>query len=580
MSGSVDPATEHVLLALAAMAILVVTAPFLLTATLDVPAASATGPEVEPDGSVADDLRAEGPDGESQLAESAALDDDASGDGTDIDPDDVTIHVDASDTGGYLVPGREVLLTVTHDGDPVEDVPVELGVDAAGTTNESGQVVATVPGENQTTVSAALGGLTVERTLDVAGPIAVEFREPISRPNGTTVQTTVEGHAVPGAAVSTNAGDAVETDADGVAAVDVPQAADVLTVEVVYGEFHVSRELALDLDLSLATPFPAAGSRADVEATYDGEPADVDVYATAGELDDPETFVEDEEPAGTLLDGRGAVRLPPASAVTVVAHDGHQTAAASLQGLLRNLAIGVVLVSSLTVGVVVTTLRVLRWMEVDWAQSDGGSGASVLDLLAGLGTAIGGVAVALGSTLDRLQLPRVGLPALPSIAVPRLPSVTLSSSSLPSFGVPSLTLPSLALPSFSAPSIGLSGLPTGEGTDDDPSTAPAGRGPVDPFDEAADEDDELRLSERELVRAAVRDLGRLAGVRRVERRTPGQIGRRALDRKLPREHVEAIVDAVRRVEYAGAEATREQATRVRQAVRRLRDAVEQGGDDA
>lgn len=581
MSDSVDPATDHVLLALAAIAILVVTAPFLLTATVDVPAGSATGPDVDPSGSVAEDLQSAGPDGESQLSEGAAAGQTATGDGTDLDPEDVDVHVDASETGGHLVPGRIVTISVTVEDDPAADVPVTVGIASVGETNESGVVTATVPGTDTTTVEASVGGVTVERTLDVAGPMAVEVVDTISRANGTTVQTTVEGHAVPGATVTANAGDGVETDEQGLATVDVPERADALSVSAVYGELLAERHVDLSLDVALDSRFPAAGSTAGLSASYDDRPADVDVYLFAGEPSrSHDQIVAEDEPTAALTDGEAAVRLPAASSVTIVADDGHQTAAASLDGLLRNLAIGIVLVLSITGGVVLTTLRVLRWMEIDRASSDSQS-ASVLDVLADFGAAIAGLAASIGAALDRLAVPRVRLPSLPPLSF----GLALPSLSAPRWSpsLPTLSLPSLSVPTLGTPSIGLPSLSVGsesDAEDDVQVFSGAEAETADPF--AADEDDETAptLSERELVRAAVRDLGRLSEVRRIETRTPGQIGRRAKERSFPHEPVETIVRSVRSVEYAGKAATRDQAARVKRAVRRLRDAAAaDGGED-
>lgn len=595
MSDEIGPATGSVLLAVAAIGILVVTAPFLLQATIDVPTASATGPEVDVPSSEAENLETDGASHVSANATQGGVDvsENATEGGTtsgdDLEESDVGIDVDASETGGYLVPGRAVVLTVTVDGSAYEDATVHVGGSPAGTTDEDGRVTASVPSSETATVEATLSeGVTAERTLSPRTDVDVEVVGPVSRTEGTAIHASVEGYAVPGASVAVNGERVNTTDEQGLAAFDVPDGAESLAVSVSRGDAAGTNAVDLDLEVGLDTLVPAAGTGAEVTATYDGTPADVDVYVVGGDATGrTDAVIQERDPSLTVVDGDGVVSLPASSSVTVIATDGEAVATATMSGLFRNLAIAIVVGLSLFFGVPMTLLRTLRWMDVDAANS--GTGESFAGLIADIGLAVVAIVLAIASVPARISLPRVPVPSLPRPSVPslhsvRLPSVSLPSLSLPTLRRPTLSLPSLSLPSLrgpelSLPSPSLPSLSLDDTADDAADVAPTSDGPTDPF--AADASpEELRMTERELVRAAIRDLGRLSGLRRVETRTPGQIGRRAVDRALPREPVDAIVGTVRDVEYAGSDPTLEEASRVKRAVRRLRDAVRERGDDA
>lgn len=582
MTDAIGPATDRFLLAIGAIAILLVTGAFLLPATVDVPAAGDSGPSIQfqgEQGNSSDDAEPVATDGTN-----------GSGSGSG-DRAPLQLSVEPSDTGDFLVPGRSAAVIVTRGDEPVEDAAISVDGEEVGETYSDGMREVVIPGTESIEVTAtAPNGDTVERTLDVADDLTLGVGSPVSRSEGVVVQAVVEvdgtRYNVSDATVTADGTVVDETDEGGRATVDVPSDADELALGVQYGELEATETVPFDLEASVEAFYPLATSTVQATGSYGPYDADAEVYVVSGDASDrPDAVVSNANATADLHRGSSRVRLPASSTATVIVTDSHETEVVTLNGLLQNLAIGVVLSLSLAGGMAVTSLRVLRWLDFDVGES-GHAGGSIADLIADLGAAIVGVADGFARLVGRIRLPRVPVPTLPSVPVPSLSSVRLPSLSfgavlaparlLSGLGLPSLRLPSLRVPRPSLPGLPSFGRPTLDGDEDAESEEPAAV--VDPFDPAAaDVDDVPRLSERELVRAAVRDLGRLAGVRRIETNTPGQIGRRALDRALPREPVSAIVDTVREVEYGGGEATSEHASRVRDAVRRLRDAVSDGG---
>lgn len=578
MTDGVGPATERALFAVVAIAVLVVTAPFLPSATVD-----GTAPAAVEGGAAGDQPE--------QTAEDVSTDESGSefvANQTESQPEDAALDVavDASNTGGYVVPGRDVTVTVRSEGSAVEDATVSVDGVVEGQTDEHGQATVDVPGTDEMTVEArSPGGATGERTVNVEDDVSLTVAS-IDRDGRAEVRAEVAGYALSQARILVGGEQVGLTDDDGVTNVPVPDDAEQLSLAVEYDELRTDRTIDLDLDVEVESLAPVAGSTVDVAATYGDVPAEVDVYVVAGDAtDDPGSVVEDRDPSASDVTGGASDWLPPASSATVVVTDGHETAAVGVEGLFRNLALGVVLALSLLVGVFLSSLRVLRWLDVVEERETGSTPAADLLLpFATLGSALVATAAGLATVVSSVSVPRIPTPSIPRVSLPRVSLPRLRLPSLPNLsrpGLPSVSLPSVSLPSLSLPSAEGIGLPSFAGSsseeaDESPSTTET----TDPFAPEAEEDEVPQLSKRELVRAAIRDLGRLADVRRVETSTPGQIGRRALDRALPREPVEAIVGTVREVEYAGAEPTDEDASRVREAVRRLRDALaeDEGGD--
>lgn len=593
MTDAIGPSTDRFLLAIGAIAILLVTGAFLLPATVDVPAASGSGPSVDLQG--AQDGAASG-NGDAEPVEGGVANGSGSGSGSgDLAP--LELSVNASQTDDYLVPGKSFELVVTRADEPVEGATISVAGEDVGETSSEGGTRVAVPGRDEIDVAAtASNGDTVEQTLDVADDLTLRVGDPVSRSEGALVHAGVavdgEYYNVSDATVTVDGTQVGETDEGGLATVSVPEGADELPLGVQYDELEATETVPLDLEAGVQAFYPLAASPVEATGSYGEYGADAEVYVVSGDASDrADAVVEDANATAALVEGSRHVRLPASSTATVIVTDGHETETVTLNGLLQNLAIGVVLSLCLVGGMTVTTLRVLRWLDFDVGES-GHAGGSLADLIASIGAGLLGVADGLAALAARIRLPRIPAPSLPSVPVPslsavRLPRLSLGAVLAPARLLAGLRLPSFRIPSLGVPSVGLPGLPSlGRPTLDDEEDA-GGDEPapavVDPFDPASDDaDDTPQLSERELVRAAVRDLGRLAGVSRIETNTPGQIGRRALDRALPREPVSAIVDTVREVEYGGGEATSEHASRVRDAVRRLRDAVAEardGGDE-
>lgn len=561
MAAAIGPATDRLLVASTAIVVLAITATFLFPATADVtPPGSASadveaptpteGPSVDgPNGSASESAPGNESDDSTPAAESAS------------------IAVNASATRGWLIPGREVDVAVLRGDNRVGGAVVSVDGRSVGRTVGADPVPVTVPASESTVLSATLpDGETVERELSVESDVAVEFEAPVSRFGPTNVTASIRGYPLAGAAVSVDGDDAGVTGPDGVASVGLPDGTDEVEVVVREGDLLGRTTLDLELDASVDAGLPVAASRTWVTARYGDEPADVAVYVVGGdETDRVGELVADREPEDRTGGEATTFYLPPASEATIVVTDGRTVRTVVLEDLLRNLAIAVIGVLSIGAGLVFTTLRALRWLDVDVHEPAAPGAFTGLALgLGRLGGALVDAAVAIAAAPGRVRLPAFRLPPLPS---PVVPSPSLRSLELPSLALPSLGLPSLGSPSL--PSLGVPSLGSAGGED-----------PAD-GDEVAvgsEEKSTPTLCDRELIRASVRDLGRLAGVSRVETATPGQIGRRALDAALPREPVERIVGTVRDVEYGGGEPSRDRARRVREAVRRLRDALQDGGE--
>jgi len=570
MSAAIGPATDRLLVASTAIAVLVVTATFLFPATVDVTPPGPAGDELEAP-PASENLSTAGPNGTEFVStpDEGRVPPTDDGAGSTPDEQPASIAVDASSTDGWLVPGRVVNVTVVRGDDRVEDATVAVDGRTVGTTGDAAGVPVTVPASESMVLSGTLPvGEAVERELSVEHDVDVSFTSTVSRFEASNVSATIRGYSFTGADVAVAGEHAGEIGEGGIASIDVPEDATEVEVVVSEGDVVGRQTVDLDLDATIDQGLPVAASRGTVAASYEDVPADAAVYVVGGDATDRvEEVIATREPDGRTDDAAAHVYLPAASQATIVVTDGESVETVVVDDLLLNLAIAVVGALCIGVGLVVTTLRILRWLDVLGENAPRhGSFTGRTAVLQRLGGALVDGAVTTAATLATVRLPSIPQrPPLPSLSFPSLPP--LGTPSLPPLTLPSLSLPSLGVPSLSLPSPGSA----------DESVASGGSAVETPLAEA-DAEDAPTLSDRELVRAAVRDLGRLSGVTRVETATPGQIGRRALDAALPREPVLHIVETVRAVEYGGNEPTRDRAERAREAVRRIRDALSDGGE--
>jgi hypothetical protein len=281
-----------------------------------------------------------------------------------------------------------------------------------------------------------------------------------------------------------------------------------------------------------------------------------------------------------LTDGSASgIAYPLSSKATIVVTVGTHAETVVVENLYRNLAGLGLGVLSIGFGAFITYVRLLgrspsRDLDLarDWT----------LDLTFSFGELLFdlGARIPLGRALSGAgSLFVAGTAGLfRSVATLRAPSLSLPSLSM-SGSMPSFSLPSLSLPSLSAPSLSLGSVLTGRSADDDSSTtADVQSTPETATAAEVDETpEEIELSNRQLIWAAWREFAKTAGVRRIETATPGAVARQARRQtELPAEAIDELTEAVREIEYGGAEPTDELTERVLQAIAAVR-AV--GGDE-
>jgi transglutaminase-like putative cysteine protease len=290
---------------------------------------------------------------------------DVTGDGPDDDTDP------AESDGGYdislnrtAVPGLPVEVTVTLDGDPVEDTQVLFDGDPVGTTDQEGTVVATVPESEELRVSieppdfegvdqniapavglasgaadrsVPLGAGTGsagaqadpdnETVVDVATDASVSVSGDLYPGTNATVVVTVEEVAIPDASVFLDGSRVGETNEDGRVRIRLPEEAGNTTIAVergpVFGETTVRIE-TVELDVNsglIALPL----TEATAEVTADGEG-----------LANAPVAVDGTDVAQTDTDGTARVRLPLSSSATISTSQNGLSRETTVDGLYRN----------------------------------------------------------------------------------------------------------------------------------------------------------------------------------------------------------------------------------------------------
>ncbi len=192
------------------------------------------------------------------------------------DDEDVTDSVDVTLTPDP-VPGRDVTVTVTHEGSPVSGATVRFNGEPVGETDESGNVTAEVPYDSTLEIEVLIDGDTSQ--LDTADgsttrSLSDSLRTLDSRSGSERSETRTHEAPVPTRLASQNA----------------------------TFSFDVPTEITIE-----PTDEPVAGSAVGIEATIDDEP-----------VRDGEVSLDGESVARTDEDGLATVQLPDAETVDVV----------------------------------------------------------------------------------------------------------------------------------------------------------------------------------------------------------------------------------------------------------------------
>lgn len=522
------------------------------------------------------------------------------------DDDDESVALAITLDSQQPTPGTSVQITVSRadTGDPAQGATVAANGQRVGTTDEDGRLQATVPFVEELTLTASMPTQTEASSVDGAAGRSTG----LSQTGRTTVKTDseiqlrIDGQLGPAGDVTINSTIGTEpvtlrdatvsldgqsvgaTDENGTVETTIPEDASTVTITAKRGAISASETIDLtELSASADGLFPVAGGRTDFSAAVDSLDTNGQVYVLSGahgnisDRDDLVSVLESKgrspTDASTELEDGSTVGLayPIASKATIVVTVGTHAEPVVVENLYRNLA-GIVLgTMSFGFGVFITYVRVLGrspgrdlHLARNWT----------FDLTFSLGAFMFDLAskVPLGQMLSGTASLFVSgtAGAIRAMATLRLPSPSAPSLSWPSLSLPSLSLPSLSLPTFSLGSVmtGRSdGTETATNTD---RPAESRMGSMRNVDESTEE---IELSNRELIWAAWHELARRAGVRRVETTTPGAVARQArAQTDLPVGAVDVVTEAVRAIEYGGAEPTEERVEIVLDAIADIRAA--------
>ena len=292
------------------------------------------------------------------------------------------------------VPGREVTATVTQDGSPVSAATVLFNGDPIGETDSSGNVTGEVPysssldvevridtGQQQFNTASRSSSTTLSesvRRLDsrthrgsaewgVAGattnqlasrnttvsfevPTEIEI-EPLGEPvAGATldIEATIDDEPVRDGDVLVANETVTQTDDDGVATVELPEA-ETVTIAVERDDASGNRTLNLtqpDEEPALSDTDEASRMNISVQPTLfvalPGTTATLNVTADGTPIENATIGVNEQSVGETASDGTIGVSLPVADSATITAAatvDGEQaTETATVEGMYRNLA--------------------------------------------------------------------------------------------------------------------------------------------------------------------------------------------------------------------------------------------------
>nr|WP_284033286.1 DUF3488 and transglutaminase-like domain-containing protein [Halobaculum sp. DT31] len=458
------------------------------------------------------------------------------------------------------VPGAVVEVTVTRGGEPVSDARVLFNDDAIGRTDTNGTVVGEVPYASSLNVtveagtagSNAIAGTAlprvgyddtrvfdvgnIERGLPASASDSNETTYPLDtnatvsivgdvRSNATvTVVATVDDVPVRDANVRLDGTQVATTDARGQTTVRLPSTPGNHTISVGRGPVEGSAQVKIrELGATHRVGWPIALPTAPVTVT-----------ATLGNDTVAGATVHS---GGTTLgqtgvDGNATVAVSASNGVTYTVAAYGQTATTTVTGAVTNAA-GVTVALLLVLGVLVRSghrrgVRPRRIPGRVYRTVRRLVHAAVSALVA-IAEAITGGVTAIRQLLSDVFSRAVALRAVPGRVLSKLTALA---------GVIRAAL--VGLPAALRAKVAR--------------TTGASSAAAESVESASDGEDappEAQLT----VRRAWREFLRLVPVRRVRRRTPGEVARRAIDTGLPAGPVTTLRDAYREVEYGGKDPT-------------------------
>jgi hypothetical protein len=424
-----------------------------------------------------------------------------------------------------LVPGTTTaLLVLDGDGDPVSGVGVRVNGEPAGTTDENGLVEVEVPYAERMVVSVESGGAPSTgafysvsaaedgASMTVESDVTIEFASEPGPGEEVTLRATVSDQPFADAAVLVDGEERVRTDENGVATVTMPTATDT-QVTVTRGDIEGQREV------TLAAPRIALEGEGPLGIALPGHTATVVVTESGDPVADAEVRLGGETVGSTDAHGRVNATLPTAPTATVgttlpsgVAHE--RTAYIGLvPGVLGAFALFVV--AGLALIVRRSNARSPRELGVAIMATAQELARGIVDRVVGLAATIEAMGTALREALESLW-------------------AALRSKD-----------PVGALQALFAR---FRRRVRNAGTDAvERVSAIASRGSRENDEAATTADD----GGPPVVERAWWSLVSLVGLRRVSRRTPGDVARKAKATGLPDGPVDRLTEAFRAVKYGG-----------------------------
>ncbi|SDR43968.1 transglutaminase family protein [Natronobacterium texcoconense] len=485
-------------------------------------------------------------------------------------------------------PGSEVEVTVTNrnTGEPVEGAVVYFDDDRIGTTDVDGTVTGTVPYTESFTVQVEPTTTTTQGSLARGGPGAGLVSTATTQAAGsesagteTTVETNAETTleapetAVPGAEVTITAtvGDSslvdgtvlvdgeerTTTDDTGTARVTMPETGGNATVSVERGEIGAERTIAIadgEIDVDSLVPLP--GRTVDLELTHGGDPVD------------GATILVDGEEAATTANGTATVGLPIANEATIAGQFDGAAAETTVDGLYRNaglLAVALVGGTGLAGRVLGRRYEITRETLRSLPAIARRLPRRAIELAQTLGRTVVDAVVRVAERLERVgdwcrsvarRFTDEGLAALAALHPLRLAALGLDAI--------------YAIVDASRKRANALAALLGRGQ---PGPADGGGG-----------DSQVVLTLRDLWRAFVQ----FVQPPNVRTKTPGEIGRYAVERGFPEPAVRTVVDAFRDTEYGQSTPSTDRVEQVGTALQSVaadseqsgREVVERVGDDS
>ncbi|WP_336135413.1 DUF4129 domain-containing protein [Natronomonas amylolytica] len=222
-----------------------------------------------------------------------------------------------------LVPGTTTtLLVLDGNGDSVSEVGVRVNGEPAGTTDGNGLVEVDVPYAERMTVSIESGGTTSTgafyavsaaedgASMTVESEVTIEFASEPGPGEEVALRATVSDQPFADAAVLVDGEERARTDENGVATVTMPAETDA-TVTVTRGDLEGQREV------TLAAPRIALDGEGPLGIALPGQSATVVVTESGDPVADAEVRLGGETIGTTDTQGRVNATLPTAPTATI-----------------------------------------------------------------------------------------------------------------------------------------------------------------------------------------------------------------------------------------------------------------------